>query len=188
MIRLILIMLCLASWAPGQTTRLFWNGYDWQQIDRFTEEYPEYRLPMKRAYVQGLLDGKLYYFLQAWPADSAGARVIFQDYLNRFTVDQLVRGTDMVYQDPANRYLPVLSALAITTLRASGFPDSTVAEYTQASRDWINTLEYYLGDKVPVTLEGISQPKIPRLPGSAEPDSGATEPNRWYRPEQLILP
>ena len=188
MVRFLLLSICLTAWAPAQTARLFWNGYDWHKIDRFTEEYPEYRLPMKRAYVQGLLDGKLYYFLQSWPVDSAGARVIFRDYLNRFTVDELVRGTDMVYEDPANYYLPVLSALAIATLRATGFPDSTVDDYIQASRDWINTLEYYLGDKVPLTVEGISRPKLPKLPWETVIDSTAAGPRRWYRPDQLILP
>ncbi len=187
MMRIILIILCLAAWAPSQTVRLLWNGYDWQRIDRLTTEYPEYRQPLKRAYVQGLLDAKLYYFLQGWAVDTADAGAIFRDYLNRFTVDELVRGTDMVYQDPANRYLPVISALSITTVRATGLSDSVVAEYTQACRDWISTLEYYLGDKVPVTVEGISRPRIPKLPGDwLEPPSA--EPRRWYRPEDLKLP
>ena len=187
MMRVILAILCLAAWAPSQTTRLLWNGYDWQRIDRLTAEYPEYRQPLKRAYVQGLLDAKLYYFLQSWAVDTADAGVIFRDYLNRFTIDQLVRGTDMVYQDPANRYLPVISALAIATLRATGSPDSVVAEYTQASRDWISTLEYYLVDKVPVAVEGISRPLVPKLPGDwAKPPSA--EPRRWYFPEELRLP
>ncbi len=87
MIRIILIILCLAAWAPSQTTRLLWNGYDWQRIDRLTAEYPEYRQPLKRAYVQGMLDAKLYYFLQAWAVDTADAGAIFQDYLNRLDAD-----------------------------------------------------------------------------------------------------
>ncbi|MCH7939274.1 MAG: hypothetical protein IID13_05970 [Candidatus Marinimicrobia bacterium] len=75
MMRVILAILCLAAWAPSQTTRLLWNGYDWQRIDRLTAEYPEYRQPLKRAYVQGLLDAKLYYFLQSWAVDTADAGV-----------------------------------------------------------------------------------------------------------------
>jgi hypothetical protein len=187
MMRIILAVLCLAAWAPSQTTRLLWNGYDWQRIDRLTAEYPEYRQPLKKAYVQGLLDAKLYYFLQGWAVDTADAGVIFRDYLNRFTVDELVRGADMVYQDPANLYLPVISALSIATVRSTGLSDSVVAEYTQACRDWISTLEYYLGDKVPVAVEGISRPLVPKLPGDwREPPSA--EPRRWYRPEDLKLP
>ncbi|UCD38662.1 MAG: hypothetical protein JSW54_04065, partial [Fidelibacterota bacterium] len=140
MIRCIIFAIALITVMPAQSPELFWDGYNWLEMDRLTQEYPEFRLPMKRAYVRGLLNGKRYDYLQALAIDSALADYIFRDYLSRFTLDELIRGTDQFYQNPANRYLPIISALVITSLRAMGFPDSVVTDYTQACRDWINYL------------------------------------------------
>ena len=171
----------------GQSPKLFWDGSNWLEIDGLTREYPEFRLPMKRAYVQGLLNGKTYDFLQIRAADSGLADAAFRDYLGRFETDDLVRGTDQFYRDPANRYLPVVSALMITALGAMGFSDSVVADYTQASRDWVNTLTILLADEVPVSVEGISMPPAPVAPIDLVPDQPGKR-RKWYRPDPLKLP
>ncbi len=178
----------LAAMATGQIPRPLWDGYDWQQVDRLTAEYPEYRLPLKRAYVTGLLDGKFYYFLQVWGADSTVANQAFKDYLNRYSVDELVRGADEFYKDPANRYLPVLSALIITTLKATDLPDSSIAAYTQASRDWVNRLANLLFVEIPIPLEGIARPAGPKTPYELIPADSSGEPRRWYFPDAPELP
>ena len=171
----------------GQSSKLFWDGYNWLQIDDLTREYPEFRLPMKRAYVQGLINGKTYDFLQIRAADSGLAEAAFSDYLGRFETAELVRGTDQFYLNPANRYLPVVSALMITALAATGFSDSVVAAYTQASRDWVNTLTILLADEIPVSVEGIAMPPAPVAPSDLVPDQSAKR-RKWYRPDPLKLP
>ena len=188
MMKLLLTAIALATALSAQSAKLFWDGYDWQRIDRLTREYPEYRLPLKRAYLRGLLDGKLYYFLQAAALDSLRAEVVFRDYLNRFSIDELVRGTDQFYQDPANLYLPAVNALAITSLRAMGFPDSIVTDYDRATRDWINHLILQTDAQVPVTLEGISRPAAPMPPPPWEVPGPTKRSWDWTDPVEAILP
>ncbi len=188
MMKLLLIATALTTMMMAQSTKLLWDGYDWQRIDRLTREYPEFGGPMKRAYVQGLLNGKLYYYLQAAALDSVRAEAVFRDYLNRFAIDELVRGTDQFYQDPANLYLPVVNALAITSLRAMGFPDSVVTDYDRATRDWINGLTLLIEGEVPITLEGISRPAAPLPPPPWEVPAPAKRPWDWTDPVELIVP
>ena len=188
MMKVLFTVAVLATVLTAQSAKLFWDGYDWQQVDRLTQEYPEYRLPFKRAYVRGLLDGKLYYYLQASAQDSFQAEVVFRDYLNRFSIDELVRGTDQFYRDPANLYLPVVNALAITSLRAMGFPDSVVTGYDRATRHWINLLTTQINVQVPVTLEGISRPAAPIPPPPWELPAPAKRPWDWTDPVEAILP
>ncbi len=188
MMKMLFTATALAIVLTAQSAKLFWDGYDWQRVDRLTEEYPEYRLPMKRAYVRGLLDGKLYYYLQAAAIDSFPAEAVFRDYLNRFSIDELVRGTDQFYQDPANLYLPVVNALAITSLRAMGIPDSVVTGYDRATRNWINHLTTQITEQVPVTLEGISRPAAPLPPPPWDVPAPAKRPWDWTDPVEAILP
>ena len=188
MIRSLIFTTALLTVLSAQSPKLFWDGYNWLEIDRLTREYPEFRLPMKRAYVRGLLNGRLYDHLQTRAADSALADSLFRDYLNRFALDELIRGTDQFYQDPANRYLPIVSALVITSLGAVGFPDSVVADYTQACRDWINYLTTLTTEEVPITIEGISKPALPRPPSEVYLPPTVRKVKKWYRPDSPILP
>ena len=176
---------CVPLWP--QLPKLFQDGNDWQRLHVITQEYPEFERPMKRAYLSGFLDGKYYYFLQVQAVDSATAADLFGDYLNSFSIDELISGTDQFYRDPRNRYLPVVTALAITSLRAKGFPDSVVAGYTAAARDWINTLTEMYSHEVPVTVEGVHQPLRPI---SIEELRRVEAPkfHKWYRPDSLVLP
>ncbi len=188
MIRNLIFAVFLVAALQAQSPKLFWDGYNWREMDRLTREYPEFRLPLKRAYVRGLLNGKLYDYLQAWSADSTLADSIFRDYLGRFALDDLIRGTDQFYQDPANLYLPVVSALVITSLRAMGFPDSMVADYTVACRKWINYMTMLTSEEVPVSVEGISKPALPKTPSEVYLPPAARKIRKWYNPENLILP
>jgi hypothetical protein len=178
----------LLSTLTAQQGKLFWDGHNWRDVDRLTQEYPEFRLPIKRAYVRGLLNDKLYHYLQAWSADTVMADTLFRDYLGRFAIDQLIRGTDQFYQDPANLYLPVISALVITSLGAMGFPDSVVSDYAQASRDWINELTMLTSEDVPIRVEGVSQPPLPKTPAALYLPPPVYKVRKWYKSEYLILP
>ena len=77
MIRSLIFATALMTVLSAQSPKLFWDGYNWLEIDRLTREYPEFRLPMKRAYVRGLLNGRLYDHLQTRAADSALADSLF---------------------------------------------------------------------------------------------------------------
>jgi hypothetical protein len=172
----------------AQQAKLFWDGYNWQEMDHLTREYPEFELPMKRTYIRGLLNGKVYHYLQAWSVDAAMADTLFRDSLSRCTLDALIRGTDQFYQDPRNLYLPVITALIITSLRITDIPDSVIVEYTQHARDWINSIDLYNLEPVPIDVGGISHPPLPIPPHEVYLPPPKTEIKKWYNPEELVLP
>ena len=172
----------------AQSEKLFWDGYDWRYLANLAKEYPEFGMPLKRAYVRGLLDGKLYNRLQVRTVDAALADSVFRDYLGRFSIDELIRGTDQFYREPKYRYLPVVAALTVTSLSAMGFPDSTVSDYIIAVQEWTNRLVQFDTDQVRVEVEGISKPAFPRTPAEIENPPSGTEPHRWYFPDSLSLP
>jgi hypothetical protein len=186
--KLLLLSLILSVGLIAQPGKLFWDGYNWQELDRLTREYPEFGLPMKRAYVRGLLNGKVYHYLQVWTLDASLADTLFRDSLSRCSLDELIRGTDQFYQDPRNLYLPVITALIITSLRITDIPDSVIVEYTQAARDWINGIELYTMEQVPVDVGGISKPTLPQPPHEVYLPPPKREIKKWYNPEELILP
>ncbi|UCH63188.1 MAG: hypothetical protein JSU77_01675 [Fidelibacterota bacterium] len=188
MIRSLIFAIALMTVLSAQSSKLFWDGYNWLEIDRLTQEYPEFRLPMKRAYIRGLLNSRMYNHLQTYAADPTLADSLYSDYLNRFALDDLVRGTDEFYKNPSNRYLPIVSAVVITSLGAMGFPDSVVADYTQACRDWINYLTTLNTEEVPISIEGITKPMFPKPPSEVYLPSSVRELKKWYKPDSLILP
>ncbi|MFC1543574.1 hypothetical protein ACFL4K_03435 [Candidatus Neomarinimicrobiota bacterium] len=188
MIRSLIFTAVLMTVLSAQSPRLFWDGYSWLEMDRLTREYPEFRLPLKRAYIQGLLNSNLYHFIQVGATDSILADAVFRDYLARFSPDELIWGTDQFYRDPGNRYLPIISALMITSLGSMGFPDSVVADYTQACRDWINNMAILTSEQVPITVEGISKPTLPKTPSEVYLPPEVRKIRKWYNPDSLILP
>ena len=42
--------------------RLFWDGRDWKRVDQLVDQNPDYSHKMKAAYVNGVLDGRLFYY------------------------------------------------------------------------------------------------------------------------------
>jgi len=76
----------------------------------------------------------------------------------------------------------------ITSLGAIGLPDSIVTDYTQACRDWINYLTILTSEQVPVAVEGISMPSLPRSYQEVYSPPGVQEIRKWYNPDSLILP
>jgi hypothetical protein len=186
--RFLVFTTALTVFLWAQSGKLFWDGYDWQRLEDLAREYPEFDMPLKRAHVRGLLDGKLYYLLQVRPIDPALADSVFRDYLDRFSIDELIRGTDQFYKNPEYRYLPVMAALTVTSLRAMDFPDTTVVAYINAMKEWTNRLTQWDPDQVRVPIEGISKPTFPRTPTELEGAPSGEEPHRWYFPDSLSLP
>ena len=46
--------------------KLLWDGTDWKFISKRSVSNPESIYRIKSAYINGLLDGRLYYYLKAW--------------------------------------------------------------------------------------------------------------------------
>ncbi|MFQ6675800.1 MAG: hypothetical protein ACE5LH_05590 [Fidelibacterota bacterium] len=125
----------------AQENKLFWDGRDWLRLERRSEGDARSIQLSKAAYLNGLLDGRLYDYLRTWPADSTLADSLFRrevtDYL---TTSELVRSLDNFYGDPLNHYIPIASAVIIVNMRAQGQSTEMIDAYTQKSKAWINRL------------------------------------------------
>lgn len=182
-----LLLTVALTWAQQPPPPSFWTGYDWNKVESSVVTPDQIRL-VKRAYLHGVLDARYYYFLRSLSVTGGEAEEVFKDYLDRFHTDELIRGLDAFYGDPINYSLPVVSGMMLTTLRAAGFPDSTVQMYRQAAADWIAYLEAMMLHMVPPVPEGISRPLFPLPPDSLYVPVTPTEPKRWYEPDTLRLP
>ena len=167
---------------------LFADGYDWQRISRITQEYPEYNRPLKLQYLQGILDSRLYFYLQARADNLESANNVYLDYLGQLSPDEIARGLDEFYRDPSVLYLPIISSMNIVSLRAAGLPDSLVVNYTEASMRWYNSITIGVDGEFPIHLEGIDKPTFPLPPKPPAELTGTGQPHRWYFPDTLLLP
>lgn len=131
--------------AMGQhVNRLFWDGSDWNRIPKMVDFQPHLEFTVKSAYVNGVLDGRLYYYLKTWAAKSILADSLYGETVDYLTTREAVRSLDEFYQDPANSYIPVPSAIVIANMYARQIPIPVINEYIRQSRFWINELQIQL--------------------------------------------
>ena len=65
--RVTLLLLIFITYSPAQQMdRLFWNGSDWRRLEKLADYDLELTYMMKIAYINGILDGRLFYYLKAW--------------------------------------------------------------------------------------------------------------------------
>ncbi|MFQ6616441.1 MAG: hypothetical protein ACE5HZ_06695 [Fidelibacterota bacterium] len=169
--QILVILLLIGSTVSAQDRKLFWDGRDWQRL----HSDPGARA----AYVNGLLDGRLYDFLRVWPADSTLADSLFAgeitDYL---TTSELVRSLDNFYYDPLNQYVPIASAVIIVNMRGQGQSTEMIEAYTKKSKEWINRLTLELQKEDMVRLMKEKRDKLRAIQsGSNQP------PDRKRTPE-----
>lgn len=125
----------------AQENKLFWDGTDWNRLSRQTAGFPEYTHLVKSAYVNGIMDGRLYDYFKSWKADSSLAdSVIGREIVDYLRTSEMIRSLDNFYTDPLNRYIPVPSAIIIVTMVAEGQSREMIEAYTGKSKEWINNL------------------------------------------------
>ena len=93
--------------------RLFWNGSDWRRIEKTANYDPELTYMMKVGYVNGVLDGRLFYYLKAWTMEQAFADSLYAETVDYLSPRELVKVLDNFYADPINGYIPLPSAIII---------------------------------------------------------------------------
>jgi len=184
----ILILTILTGSMLFAQNGIFADGYDWQRISNITREYPEYNRPLKQHYLRGILDSRLYFYLQARAENLELANAVYRGYLGQLAPDELARGLDEFYNDPAVLYLPIISSMNIVSLKAAGLPDSVVQDYTEASMHWYNSITIGVDGEFPIHLEGIDKPAFPLPPKPPADLTGNGQPHRWYYPDTLLLP
>ncbi len=142
------IILAVVLWIQpivGQhVNRLFWDGGDWNRVSKLVDYNPELETIVKSAYINGVLDGRLYYYLKTWAAQSVLADSLYGETVDYLTTRELVRSLDEFYTDPFNSYLPVPTAIVVANMYARRVPLPLIDEFVKQSRHWINELQYQL--------------------------------------------
>lgn len=138
-----IVFLLSLLWAAlsGQEHKLFWDGNDWQRIEKISAEYPEFTFWIKSAYLSGLFDSKLFYQLKTQVIAPALADSVFRDLVTPTSARRLIAGIDMLYRDPANLYLPLPNALITALMYQQGYPQTEIDAYIAKSKKWLNALQ-----------------------------------------------
>ena len=112
--RVIILLLIFITYSPAQQMdRLFWNGSDWRRLEKLADYDPELAHMMKIAYINGILDGRLFYYLKAWMMEQTFADSLYAETVDYLTPRELVKVLDNFYADPINGYIPLPSAIII---------------------------------------------------------------------------
>lgn len=135
------LVLVLATPLSAQyQNRLFWDGGDWKRVSKLADYNPELEYRIKAAYVNGVQDGRLFFYLKTWSQQAAFADSLYGETMDYLSTRELVRSLDNFYQDPLQVYVPVPSAMIIANLYAERVPLNIIDIYVQQTKFWINQL------------------------------------------------
>ena len=135
-----IIFTIIFSFCTGQQNRLFWDGRDWKRVAQIVYHDIEMETRMKRAYLHGVLDGRLYGYLKTWAENATLANDVFGETVDYLSTRELNKSLDHFYDDPLNSYIPVPSAIVIANLYAERVPMDIIDNYIKETREWVNSL------------------------------------------------
>ena len=150
---LILILVLIRMPLFGQQqNRLFWDGGDWKRVNQLAEgrQVMEYRI--KAAYINGVLDGRLFYYLKTWSVEQGLADSIYAETIDYLSPRELVRSINNFYADPLMVYVPVASAMIIANMYGERIPLKIIDAYVQQTKFWINDLHLRMDENSPAEL------------------------------------
>ena len=120
--------------------KLLWDGIDWKNVSIRTNGDSESTFRVKLAYLNGVLDGRLYYYLKSWGEKQAFADSIYGDRVDYMTPRESIRQLDRFYRDNLMNYVPVVSAIIIVHMQAEQVPRKVIDQYVEETKSWINQL------------------------------------------------
>ncbi len=142
--KILLITIIMASGLFGQIlekqNKLLWDGTDWAHVSSRVDGNPEMTYRIKSAYLSGILDGRLYYYLKAWGEQQAFADSLYGDRVDYMTRRETIRQLDRFYAEPLMNYVPVISAVIIVHMQAEQVSQKVVDQYVEQTKFWINQL------------------------------------------------
>ena len=141
--KLILSLLLISqifSQVLEKKNKLLWDGTDWKYISKKSSFQDNSVFRIKSAYINGLLDGRLYYYLKAWGENQSFADSLYSDRIDYMTPKETIRQIDRFYDDPIMDYVPIISALVIVHMQAEQIPKNIVDSYINQTKFWINEL------------------------------------------------
>ena len=142
-----MILFFLAQSIFCQEEKFFWDGKNWNALNN-NKLSTENLFLLKKTYINGLQDGRLYDYFKLWSVDSLfvnkNLKPELDDYLSS---SELVRLIDDFYLDPTNTYIPIISTILILNMRAKGFSKFQIDKYINESKNWINSLTLEIKNK-----------------------------------------
>jgi len=120
--------------------RLFWDGGDWKHVSKLANYALDVEYRIKAAYINGLQDGRLFFYLKTWPGNEKFADSLYSEPMDYLSTNELVRSLDQFYKDPLNVYIPVPSAIIIANMVGEQVDKNIIDEYIATTRFWINSL------------------------------------------------
>tara|TARA_B100001769_G_scaffold88546_1_gene67719 strand:+ start:381 stop:884 length:504 start_codon:yes stop_codon:yes gene_type:complete len=136
----IMLSVNLFSQVVEKQNKLLWDGTDWNNIEKRANGGPTSIYQIKSAYISGLLDGRLYYYLKAWAKNKNFADTLYSDRLDYLTNKETIRQLDRFYSDILMTYVPVISAIIIVHMEAEQVSKKTIDLYIDQTKYWINEL------------------------------------------------
>ena len=138
--KLIIYIILYMTTLFSQENRLFWDGREWNNI-RKTSNYDDlFEYKLKSAYINGVLDGRLYGYLKTWSKNAILANETFGESVDYLSVREVITSLNHFYEDPLNSYIPIPSAIIIANLYGQRVPIDIIEKYIKDSRDWVNSL------------------------------------------------
>ena len=120
--------------------KLFWDGRDWNRVKKLAYHNTNYEFIIKKAYLEGALDGRLFSYLKTWENDNDIADNVFSETVDYLTIRELIKNIDYFYNDPMNSYIPIPSAILIANMYAKRMNMENIDNYIKSTRKWINEL------------------------------------------------
>ena len=138
-----LFFFILISLISGQNiereNRLFWDGGNWKHIDKLAEnEVQAFRI--KAAYLNGVLDGRLYFYLKSWAEQQSFSDSLYGERIDYLTPREMIPNIDRFYSEPTNTYVPVISAIFIANMSGEQVPQVIIDNFILETKFWINRL------------------------------------------------
>ena len=121
--------------------RVFWDGSDWNRISIQMNQETESIYRVEAAHINGLLDGRFYFYLKAWEVEAVLAEDVYDDPLDLLQHKELIKALDKFYSDPKHNTIPVISAIIIANMRIGGISEPVVYRYIEETRFWANSMK-----------------------------------------------
>ena len=120
--------------------KLLWDGTDWANISKTVNSNPELTSKIKSSYLNGILDGRLYYYLKAWGEKQSFADSLYGDRIDYMTRRETIRQLDRFYENPLMSYVPVVSAMIIVHMQTEQISKKVINLYIDQTKYWINQI------------------------------------------------
>ena len=137
---LILVFVLFSNEVFSKDNKLFWDGRDWNRVKKIADYNTNYEFIIKKAYLEGALDGRLFSYLKTWENDKDIADNVFSETVDYLTIRELIKNIDYFYNDPMNSYIPIPSAILIANMYAKRMNMENIDFYLKSTRKWINEL------------------------------------------------